>query len=39
MEKTLLEITMTDVAAEAYVSFEDRLERFAVAMALDSLGQ
>lgn len=37
MEKTLLNITMTDVGAEAYVSFEDSLERFAVAMSLASL--
>lgn len=37
MEKTLLNITMTDVGVEAYVSFEDSLERFAVAMSLASL--
>lgn len=37
MEKTLLNITMTDVGVEAYVSFEDSLERFAVATSLASL--
>lgn len=37
MEKTLLNITMTDVGAEAYVSYEDSLERFAVARSLASL--
>jgi hypothetical protein len=37
MEKTLLNITMTDVGTEAYVHFEDSLERFAVAMSLASL--
>lgn len=37
MEKTLLNITKTDVGVEVYVSFEDSLERFAVAMSLDSL--
>lgn len=37
MEKTLLNITMTDVGTEAYVHVEDSLERFAVAMSLASL--